>query len=230
MSFLVRSKAEAPFRRDGASFHHDKWTIVEEPTQRQKAEPMLEILPYNGEATFSGLPVLGAVGDGETPVEPGEVSQAEVDAFLDQSGLVAVNAADFEGLKGDLQDLTAENTKAKSDLADATGKLEAMTAERNAKAEGEQKALADLVEAESERDALKADLAKVQADLDELLSDQGGVADSKLVAAIDAVIEGSASNLGRFTEDILKKLAAAKGINPIPDTKDAIIAALKPAS
>ena len=44
VSYALRSKTGAPFRRGGVTFAPDRWEILTDPTDEQLAEPMLQVV------------------------------------------------------------------------------------------------------------------------------------------------------------------------------------------
>ena len=192
-----------------------------------------------------------------TEGEPGAESIETYDAVVSERdtlrGQLTATQGDLTAAQASVSTASRERDQARDQLVtarrDLTGETAAketaevsvatLTGERDQAHADLAAAIADRQEIETllgtvshDRDNAQEDLAKANAAIAELNEELGKPSEREtaLQGAIDAVLSASATSLGRLPNDALARLCALKGVSPIPDTTDGLVAALKPAA
>ncbi len=203
MPYAVSSTTGHPFRRGGHVFQPHAATIIpdEDLTDEMRAEVNnLRIEEVSG----SDDPKLAgrAVLDAEGQGVNAPPAQVAPAGGVGHDEYLAL-AAERDGLKTENEALRTQSVTLTTAKEAAESSVTRLTTERD--------------EALAAKQAAEASVTPA------------GPSDGALSEAIDAVLSASSASLARLPNDALAKLCAIKGISPIPDTADGLVAALKPA-
>jgi polyhydroxyalkanoate synthesis regulator phasin len=164
MPYAIRSKTQTPFRRSGVTFLPDSWRQVDDPTDAQLNEPMLEVVEFTNRkapdlARFPFLEETDSPAPEEEPDRSADLDPEAVNRYVEDQGGVIVLQSDLDELKGKADRLEKQ-------LSDVDGDLHAEKQRRTDDKQKHDDALAKL--RDDHQKAIEGLNSKHKADLDKL--------------------------------------------------------------